>query len=202
MTNEDAVELSYGFVASGDLLRAIGHVALEATAVDEALREVLSNVLGLNSMLIFEGQSTEWLISTTKIVASEFAPRHKYHETDLQKFEQILSEIETLRRLRNRVVHGYWASSVDDAESTLPRPWGNNGSERTYVCMQSRLRRWDWGQYFTVSDVNLLAKKLHDSMIELIKAFIRMADGRDVVRMGSFARWSLDGLNHPEAAWE
>jgi hypothetical protein len=196
-------ELYSHFVRDRDLFNAVGRVALEATIADEALREILTCILGLNAMLIFEGQSSDWLIKMAQLAAHEFDPRHHYIEADRVKFDNYLQRIEELRQIRNVVVHGNWvASTVYVDDEVLPRPWGVIDGVTPYVCTLSRLRKWGNSRFFTVGDVEETANKLHNTTKLLIKSFIRMNDGNDVVRRGDFSRWKLDDIHHPEAAWQ
>ncbi|WP_431033666.1 hypothetical protein ACQYWQ_09190 [Streptomyces sp. P6-2-1] len=157
------------FANNPDLYRAIGRVAAESAQTDEAFREMIGGLLPDSSddvWMLFEGQGSDWLRNTFKMMLSHVDHQHRWWSAaDHQQFATLLREARELGDLRNVVIHGTWHDEMvigwSGEDDYVGRPWGDDDTdEPLFFCMRSRQRRALQEREFTVSDVNGLATRI------------------------------------------
>ena len=152
---DDAGSLSNG------MARAIGLVAMASARLDDQLRYLLSDLAGSEQIWpLFEGQGTEWLIESTRMVMQQGA---RLYDVELRpSLTETLADGKRLQPIRNTVIHGVWSTTTqyrldDEDENYRPkaRPWGQIGDsdDPVFYCHRSRHRRYDPDHMFTVGDV-------------------------------------------------
>lgn len=192
MANTDGREKSY-FVQDERLSAAIGRVAQESALLDEFLRELLDRLVGPSDhiWLLFEGQSSEWLLETTLVMLEQVGPyfrNGKWSAKQRRRVEELLYGARKLRPLRNAVIHGVWSDvSIMEPEDIRSRPWGEADSdEPVYFCTKSRSRKVLAQARFAASDVERLANEFAATYSDLRDRFREMLPS---YRNGLFGRW-------------
>jgi hypothetical protein len=165
--------------SDGGLFRAIGRVAVESAVSDENLRLLLNDLTGSDDVkwILFEGQSTEWLLKAVDAVLSHInPPEDELSKSHYSNLRASLKEIGALRNYRNTVVHGTWTQDElpwGPGERT-PRPWGKINNQTEWYCMRSRFHKYGPPSVWTVSDVETLANKVRTASISSMRAYARL----------------------------
>lgn len=159
---------------SAELARAIGRVALYTAHLEAELRYNLDDfMLSDNFFYILEGQSLDWLINYTRLLAendlSGWRSKAGHREFD-EKLLTLLDKVGPLRDLRNKVIHGVWGEECyadDCSQECQPRPYSGNTSTPIFHVDRSRMRRKNIQQQrWAVADVERLA----DEIAKLVEA--------------------------------
>lgn len=190
MADADGLEETH-FVQDERLRAAVGRVAQESALLDEFLRELLDELVGPSDhiWLLFEGQSSEWLIETTLAMLEQVDPYfRKWSATQRRGVEELLNDARKLRPLRNAVIHGVWSYvSIMEPEDIRSRPWGEADSgEPVYICTKSRFRKVFAQARFAASDVERLANEFAATYSGLRDRFREMLPSYG---NGLFSRW-------------
>lgn len=183
------------FVEDAQLFRAVGRVSVESALLDELMREVITELIeGSDYMwILFEGQSTEWLIATVLEILTEMDSHRRIWPDDLHsRFKCIMSGIKKIRPLRNSVIHGNWTYDTP-AELTeiASKPWRTIvHNEDVYYCNRSRMRDIEEVREFSISDVDHLADLFMDARMALTAtARLMLRVKHDDDNYVSFRRW-------------
>ncbi|MDN4596708.1 hypothetical protein [Leifsonia virtsii] len=158
------------------LYRVIGRVAHSSALLDAMLGEFAETLAGgVEAWVFVSGQNTEWLIQTCRTLLKITDPYNDSFTVDFHAdILRNLDRANSLRVLRNRVVHGTW-SNVPFAEEPISRPWGSTAdSDRVYWVSRDRQRRSFEEQAMTVADVDRLADefdRVTASTIRIYRAF-------------------------------
>lgn len=176
-----------------ELATAIGMVAMKSAQCDDYLRDIIVDITNTDFDLwfLFEGQSTEWLMSTLKTSLEFIDPF--YNDWPKELHDELIQSVNALKRprdLRNWVIHGTWMRPFR-VEETHPRPWGEIDSDEPWFCLRSRSRQ-PFGTVpmkFTASDVRVLSEKIDEVSVDMMKAYAKMVKHRYA---GEFekSRWS------------
>jgi hypothetical protein len=180
------------FSHTADAYPAVGRVAIESALLDEFLNELLDKMVGSDkTWILFEGQSTSWLIEACLLVLNESDPySNKYASDQHAKFKQYAERANMLRAHRNTVVHGIWRSGSVTEDQLRPRPWGKSvpDGEPVYCIVRSRLKKPFVEQLWTIGDVERLADEIHATYTGWAQLYREMESGRGVERR-LFPRW-------------
>jgi len=202
MTRDEGLEDSLGqpyvdrWAYTDDLLLAIGRVATESAMLDAALMEIV-NLLSLTETWwrITEGQNTDWLLNTCKILLEEINPYYKrYSKNDHDLFMSLLREGHTLRVTRNLVVHGLWTTEHFLDENLHPLPWTEIDLKAIYTVGLGKRGREGSNyveKYMSIDDVNQLAREIARLRDELVRAHRRMS-GVENAQHWTMPRWGRD----------
>ncbi len=182
------------FVTDPDLLNAIGSVAVESAILDDFLREMIGDlVVGHELWILLEGQSTEWLCQTSRLLLHETDPHGDYYTTDQhERFNTLINRIAELRNLRNTVVHGTWRwgpSLGTEPDEIEDRPWGGPIDDTTYLCNRSRPRKIFHEQYFSVADVHRIADEIRDTCQAFVDLAREMRNSKGLGKYQHYGRW-------------
>ncbi|MEY9907826.1 hypothetical protein ABIA35_004058 [Catenulispora sp. MAP12-49] len=160
------------------LSEAIGLVAYESAVLDDVLRQAIDELFYDDSYtwILLEGQSTEWLIDTTKTLL-------KYSDHGMQKFGaeghealmRLLDEARPLSALRNAVIHGVWSETSTLGEGAKPRYWGGP-LDGAYFCLRSRVRRYDDERPFTIGDIERIATEYMTLSVRIVDLCLRLTE--------------------------
>lgn len=172
---------------------ALGRVVAESAMMDEILRAVLADLVGSDqSWLLWEGQNTDWLIQSCRLVMHECeAWGIVFSDEERAEFDELLVKMTQLRGLRNTVVHGVWLSS-GTGDQARPRPWGTvkEDAGRVHYVLRSRLRRDFAEQLWTAKDVDRLADEIAAVCASTVRLFRLVVDGRrSWLEERLFGRW-------------
>lgn len=158
------------------LAQAIGRVAMRSASSDDTLRFLMADLAETNDpgWMIFEGQSTDWLINQSQALlkAAEGQSAGTPFDSELKA---ALGKVAGVAKLRNEIVHGLWttASNFDDSECK-PRPFGNIPSkELLWYCHRSRYYRFEAPSRWTASDVNRVSDQIEEYRREAATVFAR-----------------------------
>lgn len=163
------------------LAQAVGAVALRSAVLDEDLRGILRDLIWRDeAMLLFEGQSTDWLTWAFTMVVDKINYNNRAWSTERRaQFNEMIRQIKKIQDLRNWIIHGTWSTGSWE-EQPRPRPWGERDDTVRYYCRRSRQRRWEGERTFTVSDVQYLADEIRNIRSAIAKLYfpIMMDEGR------------------------
>jgi hypothetical protein len=166
----------FGWGRADGLYEAIGRVAVESALFDELLDSIIGEIVDDRFAFFWEGQATEALGDLCKKAvysADPFAKRWGQEHHD--RINQLLTEANYLRQIRNIVVHGIWSVHNSEEGETRHRPWGNAKSEETVLFARlSKLRGRVVEYAMTVSDILELADKYDTLSLDLARAFYDM----------------------------
>ncbi|MFE7895993.1 hypothetical protein ACFU3E_00340 [Streptomyces sp. NPDC057424] len=173
------MEDRFWFVNDDDLTLAIGKVVRESALMDELLRELIGDLLGEASdvvWILFEGQTSEWLATTPKELLKLVDPvNRKWAKEEHEKLISIIGELGLLRRLRNAVVHGVWLRDPIAYEEWAGRPWGNvSDGTPIYYCFRSKQRDEPEVRELSIRDVEAIAEKYADVRVRVVAHFRSM----------------------------
>jgi hypothetical protein len=169
-----------------DLFAAIGRVASASAELETTFRHILSDLANLDDIawILFEGQSTDSLISSCRTVLW-FAGDDTGWDSDHRiRLTKLLDECTQLRRGRNVVIHGIWSDRCgyedyyeEDRECEL-RPPGSSKDDRIYFFRRSAPRMPIGDTHLAVNDIEALADKFKEMDLR-IKALRReVVEGR------------------------
>ena len=166
----------YWWAYNDDLYRAIGRVAAASALWDELLTELLDELLGTEDAgRLFVGQPSEWLAQSCRILFDDAAKgRGRYPRAARDSFFDLLAVGDSLRHLRNRIVHGIWTNDSFHDEETRPRPWGNWDDNPSYYCSRGRMRKGTEEQAFSISDINRVADELSKARDDLAALYVSL----------------------------
>jgi hypothetical protein len=152
----------YWWAYGDDLYRAIGRVSAASALYDELLTELLDELLGTEDAgRLFVGQSSDWLAQSCRILFDDSTMwRRKYPAEARDRFFELLGAADSLRHLRNRIIHGIWTKDRFHDENSRPRPWGDWDDEVPFYCSRGRIRKGTEEQAFTITDINRVADEL------------------------------------------
>lgn len=180
---------------------AIGRVAINSAKCDDRLRSILNDLAGNHDgvWLLYEGQTTEWLISTTEMMVEQLNPYfRRWPERLNNDLLAALRDLKPLRDRRNTVIHGTWElrSKIehiydDDEWGIRPRPWGIRDQADEWCCFRSRFRRYDPPHAYTASDVHFLADRISDVSADAMAAYavIRKHKYPDIFDNSDWKQW-------------
>ncbi|MDL9938365.1 hypothetical protein QSJ18_16560 [Gordonia sp. ABSL1-1] len=182
------------------LAPAIGRVAIESAECDDRLRTILNDLSSLSDgvWLLYEGQPTEWLISTIEMMVREINPYFNAWPDELNaRLIASLRELKALRDRRNTVIHGTWEPVTEDLRrlhegNIKPRPWGVWDQSEEWYCFRSRFRKYDGPHTFSISDIDILAKRISESAGGAISAYAAIRRHRypDIFDATLWGRWA------------
>lgn len=156
-------------------LAAIGAVVIESAQLESTLRFLLNELTGASDAvwLLWEGNSTSWLITAAQTVARELREFSDRKSEWPQRLKTTLGRVKHLAELRNHVVHGRWIAhdeKLNDVERSCiqARPWGGSATEAgVWLCERSRRFKDATSQRWSTADVDRLADEIASAHAEL-----------------------------------
>ncbi|MGC4792208.1 hypothetical protein ACLQ22_30845 [Micromonospora sp. DT178] len=147
------------------LYRAIGRVVSESAKLERVLRNTLSELEYTDRLIIlFEGQSWEWLAQSVKVVLDQFVCIH--WEGERNEMIGLINEMTELRDMRNWVAHSTWRIDCyfegSDDEECLPSERARLSPESAFHFNRSRFRKWRAERQLTIEDVEEIADRIRD----------------------------------------
>lgn len=128
--------------------------------------------------VLWERQSTEWLLRSASRLLSETDPYNREYAAGQHKgFYALVAQGRRLSGLRNFVVHGWFRRNGVLEDDLISRPWGNWDSETPLFCMPSRTGSLLQEQMFAVTDVERLADELSDLAVRWAALWQEMRGG-------------------------
>lgn len=149
---------------------AIGKVATASAHMEDILRSIVAFLTGSvpEGWLVFEGQSTDWLLQNGQAVLGQPSSRFKPESVDHMR--SLFREAVRLKNDRNLVVHGTWMANGDDGSGYTPRSAGTLDASEIFTVARSRFRkRVDW-QSWSLADVEELAAEIRALVLQLYKS--------------------------------
>jgi hypothetical protein len=172
------------------LYSAIGRVASSSANLDDTLRNVLYNLVGPGDevWVLFEGQSTDWLVSSIRTVLKVAGPSHFWSEGRRERLAELLTQADGLRRRRNVVIHGVWGRACfyrrDEKEfrQCIARPFNAPDNSETFYFMRSNQRKPLEEAHLSISDINALAVDYDQFNMQIFEIWQESRASRDSSR--------------------
>ena len=148
------------------LYAAIGRVASQSANLDDTLRNLLHDLVGISDevWVLFEGQSTDWLVNSCRAVFKVTGPSYHWSADLRDRVAQLLARIDSLRRQRNIVIHGVWSRQCfyrhDEEKHCISRPNDLKDDSETYYFMRSNQRKIFEEAHLSVADIESLAQDI------------------------------------------
>ncbi|MEU1204673.1 hypothetical protein [Nocardia sp. NPDC005825] len=138
--------------------------------MDEVLRRMIAQLTGSNleAWIIFEGQSTDWLVQNSLVVLDQATLRWRYESNRGDEYRKCLKETDKLRNDRNLVIHGDWATTNRLSSPAKPRSTDAAHAAETFFVMRSRYRRWGHEECWSAADVDAVASAIQDWITRVI----------------------------------
>ena len=129
----------------------------ESARLEQELRGALGEIEYTDHLVIlFEGQSWEWLSQSLKAVLVEtyITPRWEKERIEMIR---LLSDMNELRDMRNWIVHSAWRTDCyfegSDHEECVPSKRAKLDPEGAFHFNRSRIRKWRSERQFTIADI-------------------------------------------------
>ncbi|MEU7141692.1 hypothetical protein ABZ942_19735 [Nocardia sp. NPDC046473] len=153
-----------------DVYPALGRLVLSSSYLEGRLRYLVGWLAATDeASIVFDGQSTDWLIQSAKAMLGELKQTGAYALQDCGRFEAALARAKELNNDRNFFVHGEWSIESGD-DLCIPRPKSRPIDERVFYIARSRLRKVFQEHEVAVVDVELLAGQMFELGREITAA--------------------------------